>query len=71
MKFSQKIGAALALTGAYVGSAMADVPTAVTEAFTEGAADVATLGGALVLVALAGIGFMLGIKYLKKVPRVG
>jgi len=53
-------------------SAFADTATdtAVTGAMTTAGTSVATYGAALVTLALVGVGFSVGIKYLRKIPRV-
>jgi hypothetical protein len=48
-----KIGAALALGGLYAGQAYAAIPTAVTDAIDDWAADGAALVGALTVAAAA------------------
>jgi hypothetical protein len=59
------------LTGLGSMAAMADTTTdtAVTAAITSAGTSVATYGAALVGLALVGVGFSVGIKYVKKVPR--
>ena len=54
------------------GVAMADAATdtAVTGAMTSAGTSVGLYGAAMVGLALLGIGFTLGIKYIKKIPRV-
>lgn len=51
------------------GAALADVPAAVTDALTEAATDVGTMAAALVAIAVVGVGFLLGIKFVKKAVR--
>jgi hypothetical protein len=53
-------------------AAMADTATdtAVTTAMTSAGTSVATYGAALVTLALVGVGFAVGIKYIRKIPRV-
>ena len=58
--------------GSLVGSAVAfaqAAPTtaAFTSAVTSVSADIATFGGALIGVAAVGVGFMVGMKYVKKI----
>lgn len=66
----QKFARLVALSSATIGAtAMAAVPAGVTTAMTEVATDVGLLGLALVGIAVVGIGFAVGIKYLKKAPR--
>lgn len=55
---------ALALVG---GAAHADVPAEFTTAITEAAADVATMAGGLVTVAVVGVAFMIAIKFIKRI----
>ena len=45
----------------------APTTTAFTNAVTSVSADVATFGGALIGVAAIGVGFMVGMKYVKKI----
>jgi len=52
-------------------SAFAAVPASVTTALTDGAADAATMAGLLLTVAVGVVLIFLGIKYVKKLPRVG
>lgn len=65
---------ASALVLGLIGStvAMADTATdaAITGAMTSAGTSVATFGAGLVTLALVGVGFAVGIKYLKKIPRV-
>lgn len=49
------------------GLALADDPF--TQAVTDVSAKVVTYGGALVGVAAVGVGFAVGIKYVKKIAR--
>jgi ABC-type Mn2+/Zn2+ transport system permease subunit len=53
-------------------AAMADTASdaVITGAMTSAGTSVATYGAALVGLALVGVGFGVGIKYLKKIPRV-
>lgn len=66
----QSIRNRLALvTGLGVGAvspAFAEVPAAVSTALSDAAADAATMGGLLVLIAVAVVGFMIGIKFIKR-----
>lgn len=48
-------------------AAAGDATTAFSTAITSVSADVATYGGALVGVAAIGVGFMVGMKYIKKI----
>jgi NhaP-type Na+/H+ and K+/H+ antiporter len=61
-----RLAAVPAILLASVGSAMADT-AAFTGAVTSVTADIATYGGALVGVAAVGVGFMVGMKYVKKI----
>jgi NhaP-type Na+/H+ and K+/H+ antiporter len=61
-----RLAAVPAILLASVGSAMADT-VAFTGAVTSVTADIATYGGALVGVAAVGVGFMVGMKYVKKI----
>lgn len=49
-------------------AAMADT-TAFTSAVTSATSDIGTYGAALVGVAAVGVGFSIGIKYVKKIHR--
>jgi len=49
--------------------AFAQAATAFTEATTQGKTDIALMGGALVGVAAVGVGFMIAMKYVKKITR--
>lgn len=55
--------------GTLAAAAHAEVPAAIATAMAGVATDVGVLGTALVVVAVAGIAFMVGIKYLKKAPK--
>lgn len=52
---------------ASMGSAHAAASVAFTGAVTEVTADIATYGAALIGVAAVGVGFMVGMKYIKKI----
>ncbi len=54
-----------------VSAAQAAVPTEVSTALTDAATDVGTMAGLLLLVAVAAVGIFLGIKYVRKIPKVG
>lgn len=62
------LGAPLALAAA---SAHAAVPEEFTDAITAATADIASMAGALVVVAAVAVAFMLAIKFVKKIPRAG
>lgn len=53
-------------------SSFADAATdaAITGAMTAAGVSVGTYGAALVTLSLFGVGFAVGIKYVKKIPRV-
>ena len=62
----------LLATGSLIGSAVtfaqaAPTTAAFTSAVTSVSADIATFGGALIGVAAVGVGFMVGMKYVKKI----
>jgi hypothetical protein len=65
----------LAVVGAsllgMVGAANAAVDASVTTALTTAATDAGTIYVALVAVAVVGVGFLLAIKLVKKIPRMG
>jgi hypothetical protein len=65
-----KYGAGSALLSLSV-AAHAAVPAEFTDAIEAATEDVATMAGALVVVAAVGVAFMLAIKYVKKIPRAG
>ena len=52
---------------AAAGASMAQVSAAFTNSVTAVTADIATYGAALIGVAAVGIGFAIGIKYVKKI----
>lgn len=60
----------MGLVGSAVAMADEATDTAVTAAMTAAGTSVATFGAGLVTLALVGVGFAVGIKYLKKIPRV-
>lgn len=51
----------------FVGQAQAAVSEAFTTAITATTADVGTMGAALVGVGAVGVGFMIAVKYIKKI----
>lgn len=64
----------LALAAPVLGAATAvhaAVPASVTTALTDAAADTATMAGLLLAIAVGVVAIFLGIKYVRKVPRVG
>lgn len=66
----KKTAVALGIVGSSLlvaGSAMAAASAEFTTAVTTVTADVATYGGALVGVAAVGVGFMIAIKYIRKI----
>lgn len=65
-KFARLSAIASALVLA-AGTASAAADAAFTSAVTTVTADVATYGGALVGVAAVGVGFMIAMKYIKKI----
>lgn len=67
-----KLRAALIVpASAFASSAFAAVPASVTTALTDAAADTATMAGLLLAIAVGVVAIFLGIKYVRKVPRVG
>lgn len=71
MKLTKNIIAGASLLVAGVTSAFAQAAGSTTAAFTSSvtavSADIATFGGALIGVAAVGVGFMVGMKYVKKI----
>lgn len=67
LKGSVLVAGAVASVAAFADTA---TDTAITGAMTSAGTSVTTYGGGLVTLALIGVGFMVGIKYLKKIPRV-
>lgn len=68
--FKKSIGSLVAIGSAVVATAanaQAAATTAFTGAITSVSADIATYGGALIAVAVIGVGFMVGMKYVKKI----
>jgi len=59
------VGIGMALSGA----AMAQTGDPFTQAVTDASGKVGTYGAALVGVAAVGVGFAIGIKYVKKIAR--
>lgn len=67
-KIGLKVAAVSAVIVASVAPAMAQAETAAfTAAVTSVTTDIATYGAALVGVAAVGVGFMVGMKYVKKI----
>lgn len=60
---------AVGATAAVGTSAFAAADAAFTAAVTSTSTDIATYGGALVGVAAIGVGFMIAMKYVKKISR--
>lgn len=61
------VTALVALAAGSIGQAHAAAAEAFTTAVTAVTADVGTYGAALVGVAAVGVGFMVGMKYIKKI----
>ena len=57
----------MALVGSTLALAQSAATTAFTGAITTVTADIAVYGAALVGVAVIGVGFMVGMKYVKKI----
>ena len=66
-KSLQLLAAVSALALGSIGQAHAAAAEAFTTAVTSVSGDVATYGAALVGVAAIGVGFMVGMKYIKKI----
>lgn len=66
-KIAPSIAALSVLAVASIGQAHAAAAEAFTTAVTSVTADVGTYGAALVGVAAVGVGFMVGMKYIKKI----
>lgn len=60
-------GVAASVLGLLASGAHAAADAAFTSAVTDVSANVATYGGALVGVSAVGVGFMIAIKYIKKI----
>jgi hypothetical protein len=63
------IAPALVLGSIAASPAFAAADAAFTTAMTSTMADIATYGAALVGAAAVGVGFMIAMKYVKKIPR--
>jgi len=63
----QKLARLAAVAGAALASASAFADDPVTAAMTTASASVTTYATALVSVAVVAVGFMIGIKYIKKI----
>ena len=61
------IGAASLVGAGFAAAQAAPTTQAFTTAVTSVSADIATFGGALIGVAAVGVGFMVGMKYVKKI----
>lgn len=66
-RFLSGLSAIGALSLGAITNAHAQAAPAFTEAITKTSTDVATYGAALVGVAAVGVGFMIGVKYIKKI----
>lgn len=66
-RFLSGFGAVVALSLGAISNAHAQAATAFTAAITQATTDVGTYGAALVGVAAVGVGFMIGVKYIKKI----
>ena len=69
MNFRQKLLSGLAVLAASITPAFAAVDTSISGALTTAATDAGTIYVALVGVAVVGVGFLMGIKLVKKIPR--
>lgn len=68
LKMKKSLVAIAALGASAISFAQAaPTTTAFTTAVTSVSADIATFGGALIGVAAVGVGFMVGMKYVKKI----
>lgn len=67
MKNRYLVGAVSLLAAGIASAQAAPTTTAFTTAVTAVSADIATFGGALIGVAAVGVGFMVGMKYVKKI----
>ena len=63
----QKLAVASSLLAANVAAHAEGAQTVVTGAITAAGADVAVYGAAMVGLTVIGVGFMVGIKYIKKI----
>ena len=61
------VGAIALLASGFAAAQAAPTTSAFTTAVTSVSADIATFGGALIGVAAVGVGFMVAMKYVKKI----